>query len=133
MENKIVVHLKSGSILKGVTHDFDPAEDTFHLLPAEGGGVPKRVVVEEMKALFYVKDYVGNRHFVASKQFQEDQRAERRVILVFTDGEEMWGTVGESASAPGAGFFFYPADKADNNIRLFVVRSSLREVREVSD
>ena len=50
MENKIVVHMKDGAIHKGITHDFDPDADTFHLLPAEGGGVPRRVVVDDRAA-----------------------------------------------------------------------------------
>ena len=64
MENKIVVHMKDGTIHKGVTHDFRAEGSSFHLLPAEGGGVPLNVRTDKMKALFYVKNYVGNRDFV---------------------------------------------------------------------
>jgi hypothetical protein len=132
MEQKIVVHMKDGSVHKGVTHDFDPARQSFHLLPAEGGGVPLRVEVELMKALFFVKDYIGNRDFVARREFEEAQRKERKAIAAFEDGEEIWGILGEGADEEGAGFFFYPADKRDNNIRIFVVRSALKELRLVS-
>ena len=131
MENKLVVHMKDGRIFKGVTSDFGPARDTFHLLPAEGGGVPLRIPLEEMKALFYVKDYVGNRDFVARRQFDEARRAGRRAILTFTDGETLWGTMGEGREEE-RGFFFFPADEDDNNIRIFVIRSSLKEMRLVS-
>ena len=131
MENKVVVHMKDGVIHKGVTHDFDPSGPSFHLLPAEGGGVPLRVGSSEMKALFYVKDYIGNRDFVARKQFDEAQRSGRRAILTFLDGEEVWGTLGEGADADGQGFFFFPVDPEDNNVRIFVIRSSLKEMREV--
>jgi hypothetical protein len=79
MENKIVVHMKGGAIHKGITHDFDPASENFHLLPAEGGGVPRRVAVGDMKALFYVKDYIGNRDFVAGgSSTRRTGRGERR-------------------------------------------------------
>ena len=131
MENKIVVHMKDGMIHKGVTQDFDPQAGSFHLLPAEGGGVPVRVAIEGMKALFYVKDYVGNRDFVARRQFDDAKKAGRRAILTFNDGEMMWGVIGEG-SDEGTGFFFYPADSRDNNIRIYVVRSSLKEIRLVS-
>ncbi len=130
MENKIVVHMKDGAVHKGITHDFDPGTDTFHLLPAEGGGVPRRVVVDEMKALFYVKDYVGNRDFVARRQFDEAHRAGRKAILTFSDGETIWGFVGEDAES-GRGFYFFPLDEGDNNIRIFVVQSSVRDMRLV--
>jgi hypothetical protein len=130
MEQKIVVHLKSGRIHKGVTHDFEPTGGTFHVLPAEGGGVPVRISVEDMKALFWVKDYLGNRDFIARRRFAESTDSERRAIAVFEDGEEIWGTVGES-TPDDRGFFFFPADRDDNNLRIFIVRSALRELRPV--
>jgi hypothetical protein len=132
MENKIVVHMKNGTIHKGVTHDFAPGMGSFHVLPAEGGGVPVRVAADEMKALFYVKDYIGNRDFVARRQFDEAQRAARRAIVCFEDGEEMWGILGEGADEEGSGFFFFPADQHDNNIRIYIIRSALKELKLVS-
>jgi len=130
MENKVVVHMKDGKIHKGVTQDFLASREALHLLPAEGGGVPMRIRLEEMKALFYVKDYMGNRDFVARRQFAEAKKAGRRAILTFTDGETMWGTLADSEEK-AAGFFFFPVDEEDNNIRIFVMRSSLKEMRLV--
>ena len=65
MEQKIVVHVKGGAVHKGVTHDFSPRQASFHVLPAEGGGVPLKVHLSEMKAMFWVKDYLGNRDYTA--------------------------------------------------------------------
>ena len=67
---------------------------------------------------------IGNRHFSASRQHPGDVEKARKVILKFRDGEELWGTM-EDLSDEGDGFFFYPTDKEDNNIRIFVIRSSL--------
>jgi hypothetical protein len=131
MEQKIVVHMNDGAIHKGVTHDFEPKKPTFHLLPAEGGGVPLKVSVEGMKALFWVKDYVGNREFVARRDFDPARTAEgRRAVLTFLDGETIWGTVTEDDPS-SSGFYFTPADDRDNNIRIFIVRASLKELRWV--
>ncbi|MBD3866819.1 MAG: hypothetical protein IFK94_01735 [Acidobacteria bacterium] len=124
MENKVVVHLKNGKIHKGVTQDFDPSREEFYLLPAEGGGIPMKIVLEGMKAMFYVRDYIGNRHFNASRGHAGALENARKVILRFNDGEELWGTK-EDISDEGPGFFFYPTDREDNNIRIFVIRSSL--------
>jgi len=132
MEKLVVVHLKDGTIHKGVTHDFDTKGESFHMLPGEGGGVPIKIRHDDMKALFYVRDYIGNRDFVARKQFDEAQRAGRRAILTFSDGEEIWGTLGEGADDEGVGFYFFPSDKDDNNVRIFVVRSSVKSIREVT-
>jgi len=129
MEQKLVVHKKDGTIHKGITQDFDPEGDDFHFLPGEGGGIPVLIRVDEMKALFWVKDYLGNRQFVAQRAF--DDAAQRRAIVTFDDGEEIWGTLDSDAES-GQGFFLIPADKRDNNVRIFVVRSALKEMRMVS-
>lgn len=128
-ENKIVVHMKGGEIHKGVTHDFQPAEEHFHLLPAEGGGVPVRLQVDSMKALFYVRDYIGNRDFAAHQGFTVADRTERKAVVTFKDGEEIWGNLAQGDRDAGLGFFFYPAEKEDNNIRIFVVRSAIEGLR----
>ena len=132
MEQKIVVHLKTGVIHKGITHDFSLAADSFHVLPAEGGGVPVPIRTDDMKALFYVKDYLGNRDYVARRKFDEARAAGRRAIITFQDGEEIWGYLGEGADEEGLGFIFFPADENDNNIRIFVVRSALKQLKEVN-
>jgi hypothetical protein len=129
MEQKIVVHMRDGAIHKGVTHDFEPKQPTFHLLPAEGGGVPLRVQIDGMKAMFWVKDYLGNRDFVARRDFDPAKPPlGRRAVLTFVDGETIWGAVtDDDAGAPG--FFFVPSDDRDNNIKIFIVRTSLKEMR----
>ena len=132
MQSKIVVHMKDGTIHKGVTHDFAAGLSSFHLLPAEGGGIPKRITTDDMKALFYVKDYIGNRDFVARKAFQAAKAEDARAIVKFADGEEIWGYLGEGAEdGANVGFFFFPADEDDNNIRIYVIRSALRELERV--
>jgi hypothetical protein len=130
MEQKIVVHMKDGAIHKGITQDFDPGRENFHVLPAEGGGIPRKVRLDSMKALFWVKDYIGNRDFVARRAFNDSGKQARHAIACFTDGEEIWGTL-EGQTEQGAGFYFFPADKDDNNVRIFIIRSALKELRLV--
>ena len=129
MEQKIVVNLRSGAVHKGVTHDFSPNKEAFHILPAEGGGLPVRVQMNDMKAMFWVKDYLGNREFVARRDFDPARPLEgRRAILTFLDGETMWGAVTDDDPSV-AGFYFVPSDERDNNEKIFVVRKSLKELR----
>jgi hypothetical protein len=129
MEQKIVVHMRGGAIHKGLTQDFSPKQPAFHLLPAEGGGLPLKVKLDEMKAMFWVKDYLGNRDFVARRDFDPAvSQVGRRAIVTFEDGESLWGAVTEDeAAAPG--FFFVPSDERDNNIKIFVIRTALKELR----
>lgn len=131
MEQKLVVHRKDGAIYKGVTQDFDPQREEFHFLPAEGGGIPMRMRIDDMKALFWVRDYLGNRQFVARRAFDEVGTERRRAVITFDDGEEVWGTL-DGDSEGERGFFLIPADARDNNLRIFVVRSALKEMRTVS-
>src|SRR5262245_27289176 len=128
MENRIVAHLKDGRIHKGVTHDFDPDARHFHILPAEGGGVPIRIQIEDMKALFYVKDWLGNREFVAPRGFDRADGPGRRVAVTFLDGETIYGLMGRFDEKEH-GFFLVPADPEDNNVRVFVVSSSVRSLQ----
>ena len=131
MEQKIVVNMRNGVVHKGFTHDFSPKRETFHVLPAEGGGVPIRVNVSDMKAMFWVKDYLGNREFVARRDFDPARQSEgRKAILTFADGETMWGAVTEDDPA-NSGFFFVPSDERDNNVKIFVVRKGLKDLRWV--
>ena len=127
MEQKIVVHTKKGEIYKGVTQDFAASRESFHFLPNEGGGVPMTLQVDDLKALFWVKDYLGNRHFEPRQQFDNDRQGQRAVVA-FEDGEEIWGTL-DAYEEGGRGFFVIPADREDNNVRVFVVRSALKELR----
>jgi len=127
MEQKIVVQTKKGKIYKGVTQDFAEGCDGFHFLPNEGGGVPMMFQVDDLKALFWVKDYLGNRQFEAKKRF-DDGRQGQRAVAAFSDGEEIWGTL-DAYEEGASGFFLIPADREDNNIRIFVVRSALKELR----
>ncbi len=128
MEQKLVVHKKDGTIHKGITQDFDPATDAFHFLPGEGGGIPMRMQLEEMKALFWVKDYIGNRQFVPTHDFDTKVKDGQRKIVTFKDGEEIWGTVEGKPDGP-RGFFLIPADSGDNNVRIYVVRSAIKDTR----
>jgi hypothetical protein len=130
MEQKIVVHTKEGKIFKGVTQDFQPDLEAFHFLPAEGGGVPVRFRLDDLKALFWVRDYLGNRHFVARREFGAENKGQRAVVT-FADGEEIWGTLDNGAENE-PGFFLTPVDREDNNIRIFVIRSALKDLRLVS-
>jgi hypothetical protein len=49
------------------------------------------------------------------------------VALQFVDGERLWGYA-EAYKDEDPGFFFFPTDPADNNMRIYVVRSSLKEM-----
>lgn len=124
IENKIVIRFKDSRIFKGKTKDFFPNKSEFHL-EVEGGETIK-ISIEELKAIFFVKNFEGN------KEYKEDYKDEvpgggRKVKVEFIDGETMIGfTLGYSPDRQG--FFLNPADLKSNNERIFIIKSATENV-----
>ena len=129
MEEKVVAHLKNGKTLRGLTQDFHPGAEAFHLLPSEGGGMPSTIRLEDLKALFYVKEWGAARRSVErAKKFAMDSALGKKTVVEFEDGEKIWG-FSEGYSKDKKGFYFYPADPAENNIRIYIVTSAVKDIR----
>jgi hypothetical protein len=126
----VVARYLDGRLLKGVTNDFLPAKDRFHLVPLESapGTKPVEVLIGDLKALFFVRDFTGNPQHKESGDFDPTKAAGgRKIRVVFKDGETMVGTTqGYQPGRPG--FFVVPADAKSNNERCFVVSAATREV-----
>ncbi len=129
MEEKVVAHFKDGKTLRGLTHDFHPGAESFHLLPSEGGGVPSTIAIEELKALFYVKEWGAARRSVErAKKFAMESSLGKKTVVEFLDGEKVWG-FSQGYSRDKQGFYFYPADPGENNTRIFIVTSAVKDIR----
>ncbi|HET6372316.1 MAG TPA: hypothetical protein VFG76_03355 [Candidatus Polarisedimenticolia bacterium] len=135
-EDKVVAHFKDGRVVKGHTRDFSPVRDSFTLHPYTGPTGPLPVFLEELKAVFHVRTFDGNPGHarpsgaigrIEEERFSKVMDEGRRVAIQFNDGERLWGFA-ESFEQDHQGFFFFPTDPADNNLRIYVVRSSLREM-----
>ncbi len=128
MEDKVVAHYKDGKTQRGFTQDFRPDGDSFHLLPSEGGGIPTTIRLHDLKALFYVRDYGSARRQVdRTKRFGSRAPHGQKAIVEFRDGEKIWGFT-EEYSPNSLGFFFVPADPQENNTRIFIVNSSVKQI-----
>jgi hypothetical protein len=130
MNNKIVVRFADGRVLKGSTADFVPTRDHFHVSAngAPPGSKPTRVLVKDLKALIFVKDFAGNPRHEESREFGSERAAGgRRIKVVFKDGEVLVGTtLGYQPGRPG--FFLVPVDPASNMERCFVVAAATSRV-----
>jgi hypothetical protein len=128
--NKVVARYADGRIVKGVTADFFPAKDLFHVMVAleAGGAAPAEVSMRELKALFFVKDYAGDPQHVEVKEFDPSRPPVGRPISVtFKDGEVLVGTT--TGYQPGRpGFFLVPVDPESNIERCYVVAAAADEV-----
>jgi hypothetical protein len=128
--NKVVVHSLTGKLLKGTTQDFFPNRPTFHVIPADGGAAME-VRVKQLKAVFFVKDFVGNRARRDVRGFisaPSETAQGKKLAVRFKDGELLCG-YSLSYSPERDGFFMFPADGGSNNMRVFVVTSATAEVK----
>ena len=123
--NKVVIHFKDGTIKKGNTSDFLPNKKSFHLSIL--GGDVETIEVENLKAVFFVKDYEGNKDH---KRDYKDIIAGggKKIQVSFDDGETIIGYV-LGYSPERQGFIMTPADLSGNNERVFVVQTAIKEVK----
>ena len=126
MQNKIVVRYQDGRLLKGFTSDFMPNKDLFHvvLIDALLTDKPLVVNVQDLKAVFFVKDFVGNGRYDDKKYFDPTKPVSgRKLKVTFKDGEVLIGTT--QGYQPGRqGFFVFPADPHSNIERFYVISAA---------
>ena len=127
---KVVVRYRDGRILKGLTQDFFPNKNSFHLFLTDSpSGKPIEVLVKELKAVFVVRDFVGNPQYNERKEYIYGEKPfGRKVEVTFEDGEVMVGSTMTYHHNPSS-FFLFPADPKSNNARVFVILSAVRQVR----
>ena len=128
--NKVVARFADGRLVKGMTADFFPTKDRFHVMVAtdHGGTTPVEVRTKDLKALFFVKDFAGDPRHVEAKEFDPARPPIGRPIkVVFKDGELLVGTT--TGYQPGrTGFFLEPADPGSNIDRCYVVAAATDEI-----
>ncbi len=130
---KIVARHVDGRILKGYTQNFLPNKPFFHLRPPDSGPAAEaiEILVKDLKAVFFVRDFTGDPHYREQKIFPEGVKPPGKVVEVtFKDGEIIVGsTLGFDPARPG--FFIFPPDPQSNNLRIFVVSQAVSKVRYI--
>ena len=128
---KVVIRYADGRILKGYTEDFLPTNPSFHIRPFNPGTSEDSVeiLVKDLKAVFFVREFLGDPNFMERKEFLEGAKIIGKVLEVtFQDGELIVGSsLNYDPERPG--FFLSPADPAGNNLGVFVVSQSVKKVR----
>ena len=95
MQNKIVIRYVDKRIEKGITTDFAPNKENFHVTPVgfKPGDKPLEVRIKDLKAVFFVKDFSGNPDYQDKKDFEAGKSVVgRKIRVLFKDGEELVGT-----------------------------------------
>jgi len=128
--NLVVARYRNGQVVKGYTRDFFPDRPQFHVLP-KGGHTAVPVRTQELKAVFFVRDLMGNRLRHKNRKFpavDAGPQSGRRIAVLFEDGELIVGHA-QTYSPDKSGFFVFPADPNGNNTRIYVLRAATRHIK----
>jgi hypothetical protein len=122
MRQKIVLRLVDGTMEKcSIYSHFSAAYKSVKVLDTEGR--LKTVNLEDVKAIFFVREHEGNAAYRPNREFTEDSpKAGLAVKVTFPDGEIIRGRAINLESNP-SGFFLFPPDPLDNNLKIFVPRA----------
>jgi len=129
---KVVVRYIYGTMLKGSTIDFFPNKDRFHVtLMDKPNDKPIEVIINQLKAVFVVRDFKGVPQYNERREYREGETPYGSLLEVtFADGEVLVGSCA-SFDLKRQGFFLSPADPKSNNLRVFVVCSALKRIRQL--
>jgi hypothetical protein len=132
---KMVVRYANGTVARGFIQNFSPNKDFFYLTPADNSsGPPIYVSMKRLKALFVVRDFHGNPQFKERNYYMEGENPSGlKLEVTFADGEVMVGSTMLNYDPKRQGNFIIPADPNSNNIRVFVVSSAVKKVRQLFD
>lgn len=94
-------------------------------------GTVRTIPIKDLKAIFFVREFDGKGHKAGSwiDEDPEGLKVGKKVVVTFKDGEKIKGKVlGDFEK--GEGFYLYPIEKNTNNLKIFIVRSSILEIKE---
>jgi hypothetical protein len=122
--HKVVARYIDGRVVKGVSSDINPKRPFCHIRTEHGN---ESVKLLDLKALFFVKDLVGNAKREDGdtlKTGDPRQPGALPIEVEFGDGERL---VGLTAGYPPQGPFFYmlPVDNQSNNVRILVNKAAI--------
>lgn len=134
----VVVRLISGKPLKGYVRDFSVNSNVVVLEEVESRQELKIPIIE-VKAIFFVRTFEGDKSYREKKTYGLRNNVGRKVYIKFNDGESMTGFIegkvpwekGFFISKPDhnvKGFFLTPTDSESNNLKVFVVGSSIKDM-----
>jgi Family of unknown function (DUF6982) len=138
---KTVLRFRDGRLLRGYLKGFAPDLDEVHLEEVETDRIyPVRV--EEVKAIFFVRSFEGDRTHKEKKAYGASKPKGQRVFVKFRDGESLVGFLeGDVPWEKGfflsrldrglKGFFLLPVDEDTNNMKVFVIATSVEDVTVV--
>jgi hypothetical protein len=134
-ENKVVARYCDGRMVKGITYDFGPLKKMFHIVSDTAGvKTTHEISSPDLKALFFVKTLDGNKDAVVPHTISNEAlhaTGMMKLKITFFDGEVLLGT--SAGYTPGReGFFIVPLEEGSNNIRVYVIGGSTKQVERIN-
>ena len=138
---KAVTRLINGKVLKGYIDEFSPDQSEVNIKEEITGDLHS-VKIGDVKAVFFVRSFEGDQEHKERKSYGIAKVKGQRVFVKFRDGEGLVGFLeGDVPWEKGfflskqdsgrKGFFLLPVDEDTNNIKVFVVSSSVDAVTVV--
>jgi|UPI00047E02D3 hypothetical protein len=142
-EEKVVVHLEGGQIVKGFLPVEDPKDlqsvlerprqnfqETITVFSSEDRS-PVQVDLSSIKAMFFVNSFTGNSERNNLRYYIHGPEVGAIWVEVqFKDDEIMEGTVHNSIHHLIAdGFFLHPSDPGSNNRLVYIPKSAIKDYR----
>lgn len=128
MRNTVVAHFPGGALLKGITNNFFPNKERFHLTDKDTGEIHE-LLLADLKALFFVKTFDGDPAYREQTDIERTGLG-KRIEVVFNDHETLVG-YSQGFDPRRSGFFVFPVDPQSNNDRIFVVTAATASARFV--
>ncbi|MBI4686090.1 MAG: hypothetical protein HY755_12975 [Nitrospirae bacterium] len=140
-EEKVVIRFIDGSVFKGYLKDFSEESKEITFEEAESRAA-KTIRIQELKAIFFVRTFEGDKDYKEIKRYGVSQRKGRKIFVKFQDGESIVGYLQgnipwqkgfflSSSDEKKTGFFVLPADEESNNIKVFIIKSSVKDITSI--
>src|SRR5260370_8321451 len=126
---RVVVACLDGRRSRWCVYGFSPLKDALRLV-LEGDASHQKfaeVVLKDLKAVFFVKDFRGDSKYKESQKIAEGKPG-RKIEVVFSDGEKIVGTT-QAYDPKKPGFFLSPPYVTSNSLWVFGVNWNVRSVK----
>ena len=131
---KVIIRFLDGRIVKGYIDELSPINSHISVLDERSN--KQSIQLNQLKAVFYVKSFEGNKNYSEKKSFMETNRKGKKILVRFKDGESLTGHLegdvpwrrGFFLESKKGGFFLIPSDYKSNNRKVFVVSEAVTNV-----
>ncbi|MCI0624814.1 MAG: hypothetical protein L0387_24760 [Acidobacteria bacterium] len=126
---KVIARKRNGQIIKGYIESIPEFSGESNIIVTSLTEQTLVIPKSEMKALFFVKRFSGNKEYSEIKVFDSQPRIDGLwVRLTFYDMETIEGIVPNSTQfLADDGFYLRPPDSNSNNRMVYVVKSALKD------